>query len=72
MNIVIWNAAFLLLGIPQTPATTPDDTARLTDLVKQVQKADYEGNRTALAKLHEDLAPFVQSPRVRSLSLIHI
>ena len=59
-------AALLLLSVPQAPATTPDDAGRITNLVKQVQKADYEGNRAALTKLHEDLTPFVQSPKVRS------
>jgi hypothetical protein len=66
MNTILWNAALLLLSTPQAPAANDTDTVRVIDLVKQVQKADYEGNRAALAKLHEDLAPFVQSPKLRS------
>jgi hypothetical protein len=66
MNIVLWNAAFVLLAVPQTEKAKADEIARVTDLVKQVQRADYEGNRPALAKLHDDLAPFVESPTLRS------
>ncbi len=66
MNPILWNAALLLLSTPQAPAANDTERLRVIDLVKQVQKADYEGDRTALAKLHEDLAPFVQSARMTS------
>jgi hypothetical protein len=31
------------------------------EIVTQIQRADYEGNRTALKRLYGELAPFVQS-----------
>ena len=36
------------------------------DLVTKIQRADYEGNRAALADLHDQLLPFVDQPGIGS------
>ena len=35
-------------------------------VIAQIQRADYEGDRTALKRLHEDLAPFVEDKELAS------
>jgi hypothetical protein len=42
-------------------ASTRSDTRRatVTDIVLQIQRADYEGDRPALQRLHEALRPFI-------------
>jgi hypothetical protein len=52
------------VAAPQSaPPTT--DRAPILKIVTQIQRADYEGDRPALARLYSDLAPFIddKSPK---------
>jgi outer membrane murein-binding lipoprotein Lpp len=52
-----------------SPAAGDRSREQVIKLVVQIQRADYEGNRSALKRLHEELAAFVQDkelgPRVQ-------
>jgi hypothetical protein len=55
--------AVLLSG--QTAPTSPtaaDARRTAVDIVRQIQRADYEGNRPALRQLFDRLAPLVSAP----------
>ena len=52
------------LGPPAHAAQPTSPTAR--DLVAQIQRADYEGDRAALGRLREVLSPFVNDPAIAS------
>jgi len=39
---------------------------RVVEIVSQIQRADYEGDRTALNQLYEQLVPFVDMPELAS------
>lgn len=55
------SAAILATSVSWILATT-DEAARwpVIDIVSKVQRADYEGDRLALKRLYEELAPFVE------------
>lgn len=53
-------AATLCLTLPGNAAAQPDPRrTTATQLVLQIQKADYEDDRAALKSLHEELQPFI-------------
>jgi hypothetical protein len=54
----------IVLGIP-APALA-DEKSTMTSVVIQIQRADYEGNRAALKRLYDDLAPFVRNEAISS------
>ena len=41
-------------------AVSDSSREQVIKIVVQIQRADYEGNRSALKRLHEELAPFVE------------
>lgn len=48
-------------------APAPEDSRqRVTDIVAKIQRADYEGDRPALTRLHGELAPFVRTQALAS------
>jgi len=49
-----------------TPTASATDQAReqVAGIVVQIQRADYEGDRSALKQLHVELAPFVQNQKL--------
>ena len=53
--LVALAAGFLLFAEP--PAKT-DDRAKVAGIVEKILKADYGDDRPALARLHDDLAPY--------------
>lgn len=46
-------------------ASSPDHDA-VAAIVARIQRADYEGDRPALDRLHDELLPFVDSPEIAS------
>jgi hypothetical protein len=48
----------------QAPATAPQGKAAA--IVAKIQRADYEGDRAALERLYDELAPFMQSQQTAS------
>ena len=57
-------SGFLLLGALQTARST--DHASATAIVKQIQRADYEGDRAALKRLYADLEPLAEDSSIAS------
>jgi hypothetical protein len=49
------------MALGASPATGDPSREQVIKIVIQIQQADYEGNRSALARLHGDLAPFVEN-----------
>jgi tetratricopeptide (TPR) repeat protein len=47
-------------------AVSPTDTEKLTAIVAKVQRADYEGNRSALKQLYGELAPYANNRAISS------
>jgi hypothetical protein len=58
--------AWFLLSVPQSPSPNDALGGRLIDLVKQIQRSDYAGDRPALIRLHEALNQFTDEPTLRS------
>src|ERR1700722_17929145 len=54
----------IILGIP-SPALV-DEKSEVTSVVIQIQRADYEGNRSDLKRLYDELAPFVRNDAISS------
>jgi hypothetical protein len=55
--------AILLTFVTMAAAASPVDRSReqVIKIVTQIQRADYEGDRSALKRLHGELAPFVEN-----------
>jgi tetratricopeptide (TPR) repeat protein len=64
MNLLVNAAAILLLAEPTTIPTLSRDS--MSAVVARIQKADYEGDRKALANLRAELAPYTESERFAS------
>jgi hypothetical protein len=62
--VFVW-AGIVFAQAPSPSAAAADRQAAVA-IVQQIQRADYEGNRQALAKLFSDLLPFVDSPEISS------
>ena len=45
-------------------SSNSDSRKSVVTIVTRIQRADYEGDRTALRQLYEDLAPFVDDKRI--------
>jgi hypothetical protein len=60
--------AILLACVTMTPAAPAVDPLReqVVNIVTQIQRADYEGDRAALNQLYEQLVPFVDEPELAS------
>jgi hypothetical protein len=43
-----------------------DEKSTVVNIVAQIQKADYEGDRAKLKRLYDDLAPFVRNKPISS------
>ena len=56
------------------PQSTPPatDRAPLLTIVTQIQRADYEGDRPALARLYADLAPFLDDQSLNTDAANHL
>ena len=63
MNYVLASVAGILLIFSAQPG---DARQVVTALVAKIQRADYEGDRVALKRLHGELAPFVQDRTLAS------
>jgi tetratricopeptide (TPR) repeat protein len=60
-------AAALLSGGAAIRASADEPARpRAAGIVDQIRKADYEGDRAALKRLYEDLAPFKEDPAIAS------
>jgi hypothetical protein len=69
MNTRLAVSSALLLSLSALtalPTQAQQTRTALIALISQVQKADYEGNRPALHKLHADLAPFTSDDKLAS------
>ncbi len=53
---IIFTSVFAVLGSPDEAAREP-----VPQIVSQIQRADYEGDRVALKRLFDELAPFVNN-----------
>ena len=55
--------AALILATISTAIAAPDESLRVsvTRVVAKIQRADYQGDRDALKRLHEELAPFAEN-----------
>lgn len=60
--------AILLISVTPAPAAPVADSAReqVIKIVAQIQRADYEGDRAALKRLHGELQPFVRDQGMAS------
>jgi hypothetical protein len=67
--------SFLALIVTALQASTPvqskqpvrnDPRQRIMEIVTRIQRADYEGDRTALKRLQGELAPFTENQRFAS------
>jgi len=56
-------AAELCLADKTSPGLSRDS---VINIVSQIQRADYEGNRTALERLHDELAPIPEDNKLGS------
>jgi tetratricopeptide (TPR) repeat protein len=57
----------ILLAATSTLANSPDGKREaITKIVLHIQRADYEGDRTALQHLHGELTPFLESKQFTS------
>jgi hypothetical protein len=58
----------IVLALISAAAAAPDKSVRVsvTRLVAKIQRADYEGDRAALKRLYDELAPFVDSETLTS------
>ena len=54
-----------VMALSSSPANEPA-RAQVVGIVAQIQHADYEGDRAALKRLHEQLAPFAKNREVAS------
>ena len=69
-----WRAGLMLMllvllscGVLASPSPADESSrAQVVGIVAQIQRADYEGDRTALKRLHEQLAPFAKNPELTS------
>lgn len=65
--LVLIVAVTMVLGA--SPAVGDDSREQVIKIVVQIQRADYEGNRSVLARLHKELEPFAGNkglaPRVQ-------
>jgi hypothetical protein len=48
-------------ALSASPSAGDSPREQVIKIVVQIQRADYEGNRSALKRLHEELAPFVEN-----------
>lgn len=55
--------AALVYTVPQAKATQPAPPSPV-ELVERVRRADYEGDRAALKRLHEELVPFAKDEKL--------
>jgi len=67
MNKTLLTSA-ILVCLATTWAAQDDRNARkrATEIVAQVQRADYEGNRETLKKCYEELTPFLENKAIAS------
>src|SRR5437764_15484053 len=49
----------VVIGISLVRVVVPDIHETVISIVQKIQRADYEGDRAALKRLHAELAPFV-------------
>ena len=54
-----------VMALSSSPANEPA-RAQVVGIVAQIQRADYEGDRAALKRLHEQLAPFAKNQELAS------
>jgi len=55
-----------VIGISLVVAPAPDTRATVTTIIQSIQRADYEGDRAALKRLHGELARFVDDKELAS------
>ena len=58
--------ATILIALGSTALGEIDTASRVANAVVQIQRADYEGNRTELKRLYEELAPFAENKTIGS------
>jgi hypothetical protein len=65
--IITLVAAFALSGRPAQHITPADNAwGSVTAIVMKIQRADYEGDRAALTRLHDELASFAENKELGS------
>ena len=57
-----WFAAVGLKIEGESPASTDDARAHIANIVSQIRRADYQGDRAALKTLNAELTPFLENP----------
>jgi len=62
------NTAILLISLTTALCAATVDPAReqVIKIVTQIQRADYEGDRATLKRLHSELAPFIEKKELAS------
>jgi hypothetical protein len=66
-GLVMIASVTMALCAPQSQGDQPRE--RAIKIVSQIQRADYEGNRPELKRLHEELAAFVEDKGIAALVL---
>jgi len=66
--LIVFTALITAAVQTQPEATRPPDPARdsIVRLVIQIQRADYEGDRAALKRLHDELTPVPEDNKLAS------
>src|SRR5579863_6108917 len=66
--LIVFTALIIPSAQTQPGATRPLDPARdsIVRLVIQIQRADYEGDRAALKRLHDELTPVPEDNKLAS------
>ena len=62
MLLVLWSGGAMASGAP----TTDQAREQVSAIVVQIQRADYEDDRAALKRLHDELAPFAKNQALAS------
>ena len=58
--------ATILLALVSAASCETDASSQASNVVVQIQRADYEGNRAELKRLYTELAPFVENKAIAS------
>src|SRR5438067_7261249 len=66
MNKTLTAAAAFVVSLAAASGADSDIRAQAQRIVSQIQRADYEGDRTALKKYYDELTPFLENKKLAS------
>src|SRR5256714_3159675 len=66
MNKTLTAAAAIVVSLAAASGADGDVRAQAQRIVSQIQRADYEGDRTALKRYYDELTPFLENKELTS------